>query len=285
MNLAAKILLAAACTATVSLSAAYGQSPEAATSAPAAEAPQTPDGGAPPADVDTPGDADANAPAGLGRLADRSTVATALRWVVLVSVLSLVPAAAILVTSFTRVVVVLGLLRHGLGTAQLPPNTVLTGLAVLVTAAVMAPVFQTVYRQGFEPYAAGEATAAEALSAAERPVRSFMIRQIETAGNQEDVYLFLDERLGGRDDLAWRDVPSMSLVPAFVVSELKQAFAIGFRMLLPFLVVDLLVAAILTSMGMLMLPPVLVSLPLKLLLFVQADGWHRVIGSLVESFR
>ena len=202
------------------------------------------------------------------------------KWVALVTVLSLAPAILMLVTCFTRVVVVLGLLRQALTTQQVPPNQVLFGLAVLMTLVVMAPVYRDVHRDAVRPYLSGSADQAAALRAAERHVRAFMIRQIRQAGNVEDVYLFVE----GEGEITWADVPTVSLIPAFVVSELKVAFLMGFRIFLPFLVVDLLVASVLTSMGMLMLPPVLVSLPFKLLLFVLVDGWHLVVGTLMGSF-
>jgi len=210
--------------------------------------------------------------------------ATVLRWLLLVTVLSLAPAVLIMITSFTRVVVVLGLLRQALATQQLPPNQVLFGLALLMTLVVMAPVYKDVQNDAIGPYFDGKLDRAGAIHAAETHVRSFLIRQIEAADNAEDVYLFLPEQTARREELSWRDVPTLSLVPAFVVSELKVAFLMGFRIFLPFLIIDMLVASVLVSMGMLMLPPVLISLPFKLLLFVLADGWHLVVGTLMGSF-
>ena len=217
-------------------------------------------------------------------LSNRGTGSAVLQWLGLVTVVSIVPAIAVLVTSFTRIIVVLGLLRQGLGTGQLPPNTVLFGLSLLVSLVVMAPVFDRVYRDAIGPYAAGAMDQTRALRAGETHVREFMIHQIQGAGNHQDVHLFLDDQLAAKKDLVWRDVPSRALIPAFVISELKVAFLIGFRIFLPFLVIDMLVASILTSMGMLMLPPVLISLPFKLLLFVLADGWHLVTETLMKSF-
>ena len=203
---------------------------------------------------------------------------------VAVTVLAVAPALAVMVTCFTRIIVVLGLLRQALGTQQLPPNQVLFGLALFMTLVVMAPVFQNVHRDAIAPYSRGAMTAGEAWNAGKTHLRGFMIRQVEAAGNAEDVHLFLDEKLAQRPDLTWRDVGTEALIPGFVVSELKTAFLIGFRIYLPFLIVDMLVASVLLSMGMLMLPPVLVSLPFKLLLFVLADGWHLVVGTLMQSF-
>jgi flagellar biosynthetic protein FliP len=207
-----------------------------------------------------------------------------LRWIVVITVMSLAPAILVMVTCFTRIVVVLNLLRQALAAQQVPPNHVLLGLAVLMTVTVMAPVYQDVYRDAAQPYFDGRLDRTSAVAAGEKHVRKFMIRQIESGGNTDDVYLFLDDEAAGRGDLTWGDVPSLSLVPAFVVSELKIAFFMGFRIYLPFLVIDMLVGAVLISMGMFMLPPVLISLPFKLLLFVLADGWHLVVGTLMQSF-
>jgi len=206
-----------------------------------------------------------------------------MQWLILATVLAIAPAMAVLVTCFTRIVVVLGLLRQALATQSLPPNSVLFGLALLMTLVVMAPVYQAVHRDAIAPWLADEMDAPAALAAAERHARGFMIRQIEAQRNTDDVYLFLDDDARGRD-LTWGDVPTLSLVPAFVISELKTAFLIGFQIYLPFLIIDMLVSSVLISMGMLMLPPVLISLPFKLLLFVLADGWHRVVGTLMSGF-
>ncbi len=207
-----------------------------------------------------------------------------LKLIATITVLSVAPAILVMVTSFTRVAVVLGLLRQALATHQLPPNQVLFGLALLVTAVVMAPVYRDVHASAVGPYLEGKLAAGDAVRAGEKPVREFMIRQIRGGQNEADVYLFLDEQLAARDKLTWQDVPTTALIPAFVVSELKIAFLMGFRIFLPFLVIDMLVASVLVSMGMLMLPPVLVSLPFKLLLFVLADGWRLVVGTLMTSF-
>ena len=206
------------------------------------------------------------------------------QWALIITVVAVAPAVLVMITSFTRIIVVLGLLRQALATQQTPPNQVLVGLALFMTLAVMAPVLQDVYSDAASPYLAGKTTQVQAAQAGVERVRKFMIGQIEAAGNVDDVYLFLGDDVAARKDLSWRDVPTLSLIPAFVVSELKVAFLIGFRIFLPFVVIDLLVASVLTSMGMLMLPPVLVSLPLKLLLFIMVDGWHLVVGTLMKSF-
>ena len=217
-------------------------------------------------------------------IATRSGISKTIKWLAIVTVLSLAPAILVMVTSFTRMVVVLGLLRQALTTHQLPPNQVLFGLALLMTLVVMAPVYQDVHASAIGPYFDGQISRQEAIHAGEARVRTFMIHQIEGGDNADDVYLFLPEDVAGRQDLAWHDVPTLSLIPAFVISELKIAFMMGFRIFLPFLVIDMLVASVLVSMGMLMLPPVLISLPFKLLLFVLADGWHLVVGTLMSSF-
>jgi len=219
----------------------------------------------------------------LGAAQNKGSQGTMVQWIVLATVLALAPALAVLVTCFTRIIVVLGLLRQALATQSLPPNQVLFGLALFMTLVVMAPVYQAVHRDALAPWLSGRMEGPAALIAGERHVRSFMIRQIEGQHNSDDVYLFLGD--GARDkDLAWGDVPTVSLIPAFVVSELKTAFMIGFQIYLPFLIIDMLVSSVLISMGMLMLPPILISLPFKLLLFVLADGWHRVVGTLMSSF-
>jgi len=211
-------------------------------------------------------------------------VGTIITWVMMVTVVAVAPALLVMVTCFTRIVVVLGLLRQALGAAQLPPNQVLFGLSLLMTAVVMAPTFNKVQNDAIGPYLNGRIGRNEAISAGEGHVREFMTGQIQAAGNSSDVYLFLPDDVAAREDLIWGDVPTLSLIPAFVISELKVAFWIGFRIFLPFLVIDLLVATFLVSMGMLMLPPSLISLPFKLLLFVLADGWHLVVGTLMKSF-
>lgn len=210
----------------------------------------------------------------------------------LLTVLSLAPSVLVLCTCFTRIVVVLGLLRQAMGTAALPPTQVITGLALLLTFMVMAPAFQRVQREALVPYQAGEITQLQAWENAKQPLRDFMFDQIDHAGNWEGVYMMLEYQ--GLDlsdegtppeELTRADVDMLALVPAFVLSELKIAFLMGFRLYLPFLIIDMVISSILISMGMLMLPPVLISLPFKLLLFVLVDGWRLVVGGLLESFK
>ncbi len=210
------------------------------------------------------------------------SVRGAIQWTVLITVISVAPAVLVMATCFTRIIVVLGLLRAALATQQLPPNQVLFGLAMLMTVVVMAPTGGRVYQDAAGPYLDGKLSGPQALVAAERHAREFMIGQVEAAGNSADVLLF---QPSDRPVKTWRDVPTWSLLPGYAVSELKVAFLMGFRVFLPFLVIDMLVASVLVSMGMLMVPPSLISLPFKLLLFVLADGWHLVIGTLMGSFR
>jgi len=224
-------------------------------------------------------DATALLPAARGR----ERVSASLQILLLLTVLSLAPAILVMMTSFTRVVVVLALLRQALATQQLPPNQVIIGLSLFLTFMIMAPVWQDINATALTPYLDGRLEQAEALDRAATPVRAFMIKQIRINGGEDAVFMFLDYR--GLDEVAvWKDVPTSVLVPAFILSELKKAFFIGFVLYLPFLVVDMVTASVLISMGMLMLPPVLISLPFKILLFVLVDGWHLVVGSLLESF-
>ncbi len=228
--------------------------------------------------------ADQNLLSNIPNLESTQGASSTVKWIALITIISVAPAIVIMVTCFTRVMVVLGLLRQALGTQQLPPNQILFGLALLITFVVMAPVYQKVHAGAIDPYMKGELSQADAFEAGKAPVRAFMIRQITECENQDDVYLFLSDSLAAKQDLTWQDVPTPSLIAGFVVSELKTAFLMGFKIYLPFVIIDLLVSSILVSMGMLMLPPVLVSLPFKLLLFVLVDGWSLVVGTLVRSF-
>jgi len=219
-------------------------------------------------------------------------LSASLEIMLLLTVLSLAPAILVMTTCFTRIVVVLALLRQAMATHQLPPSQVITGLALFMTFCVMAPVWRSVNADAVQPYIDESITQAEAWSRAKKHIRGFMIAQIENAGNSEDVYMFVE--FGDPDPLLqkkiidetlqWRDVSLPALIPAFVTSELKQAFVMGFYIYLPFLIIDMVIASILMSMGMMMLPPILISLPFKLLLFVLVDGWRLVIGSLLASF-
>ncbi|RPI60418.1 MAG: flagellar biosynthetic protein FliP [Planctomycetaceae bacterium] len=231
----------------------------------------------------SPATAPADISAALPGLKTPDEVSGTLKWILLATALSVAPAVLVLVTCFTRIIVVLGLLRAALATPQLPPNQVIFGLALLMTVVVMMPTGNKVYRDAVEPYMAGRISQTQALTTAEGHARAFMIRQIDDANNQEDVFLFISEA-DAKNVKVWKDVPTIAMIPGFVVSELKVAFSMGFRFFLPFLIIDMLIASVLVSMGMLMVPPVLISLPFKLLLFVLADGWHLVIGTLMTSF-
>ncbi len=216
-------------------------------------------------------------------LTKRENFSAALQLLILLTVLSLAPAILILMTSFTRIVIVLSLLRQALGTQQLPPNQVLIGLALFMTFVVMGPTWQRVNNEALQPYMNGSMTQQEALVIAQQPLREFMIKQIVAAKNDEDVYMMC-EAAGKPEPKTWSDVETLTLVPAFMLSELKTAFMMGFKIYLPFLAVDIVISTILISMGMMMLPPVLISLPFKLLLFVLVDGWRLITASLIGSF-
>lgn len=198
----------------------------------------------------------------------------------LLTVLSLAPSIVIMTTSFVRIVVVLSLLRTALGLQQSPPNAVIISLALFLSAIIMAPTFEQSYADGIRPLMDQEMELPQAFDAAATPVKTFMLSQVD----QEDLALFV--RLSEIDrPAAVADLPLRVVIPAFMISELKTAFEIGFLLFVPFLVIDLVVASVLMSMGMMMLPPVVVSLPFKLIFFVLVDGWRLVAGSLVESFQ
>lgn len=203
----------------------------------------------------------------------------ALQMVALLTVLSLAPSILVMVTSFARIVIVLSLLRSAIGTQTAPPNTVLTGLALFLTAFIMAPTFQSAYDAGVKPLIAGEIREVEAFERAAAPFRVFMLKHVRPT----DLELFLD--LSRQPRPATPEVtPLTSLIPAFMISEMRRAFEIGFLLFMPFLIIDLVVSSILISMGMMMVPPITVSLPFKLIFFVLVDGWRLVTGSLVQSF-
>jgi flagellar biosynthetic protein FliP len=213
-------------------------------------------------------------------------LSSALKVMLILTVISLAPAILLMTTCFVRVIVVLGLLRQALGTQQLPPSQVITSLAMFITLLVMTPVWQKAYNNGIKPYTDGQISLEEAWTAGARPVRQFMAAQIERTGNTDDIrmfYQYLPEETPEPE--TYDDVPIRVLLPAFMLSELKTAFLIGFQIYLPFVILDMVVASVTISMGMLMLPPVLISLPFKLLLFVLVDGWHLVVGMLMESFQ
>lgn len=203
----------------------------------------------------------------------------------LLTVLSLAPAILLMTTCFVRVIVVLGLLRQGLGTQSLPPTQVITALALFVTLLVMTPVWKQVYDRAIVPYTNREITLEQAWKAGAAPIRQFMSLQIERTGNSDDVWMFMSYLPSQPTPASYDDVPIQALLPAFMLSELKTSFLIGFQISLPFLIVDMVIASVLVSMGMLMVPPTTISLPFKLLLFVLLDGWHLIVGMLMESFQ
>ncbi|WP_322795802.1 flagellar type III secretion system pore protein FliP [Tepidiforma sp.] len=210
---------------------------------------------------------------------DPRNVSAAIQLLVLITVLSLAPAILVMVTSFTRIIVVLSLVRNAIGIPQLPPNQVLIGLALFLTAFVMAPAVKTINDEAIQPYLAGTITQEEAFRRGEAPLREFMLKQTR----EQDLALFLKLSGSPKPETA-DDIPTYVLVPAFTISELKTAFQMGFVMFIPFLIIDLVISSALLSMGMMMLPPVIVSLPFKILLFVLVDGWYLIVGSLVGSF-
>ncbi len=208
------------------------------------------------------------------------TWSVSLQILVLMTALTFLPAALMMMTSFTRIVIVLAILRQGLGTMQTPSNQILIGLALMLSFFIMAPVFHEAWTQGVSPYLEEKLSAEEALERAARPFREFMIHQTR----ETDIALFAE--LGdyeGRLESP-EDVPFRLLLPAFVTSELKTAFQIGFLILIPFLVIDLVIASLLMSMGMMMLSPMIISLPFKIMLFVLIDGWPLLMGTLASSF-
>jgi flagellar biosynthesis protein FliP len=216
-------------------------------------------------------------------------LSSTLQVMLLLTVLSLAPAILLMTTSFVRIVVVLGLLRQALGTQQLPPSQVITTLALFMTLLVMGPTWSEIYTNSVRPYTDGQVTDPEAAwNAGVVPLKRFMSRQIELAGNSDDVWLFYEylpeAQRSDKPPETYDEVPLQVLLPAFMLSELKVAFLIGFQVYLPFLILDLVVSSVTISMGMMMLPPVMISLPLKLLLFVLVDGWTLVVAMLLESF-
>lgn len=216
---------------------------------------------------------------GVGKVSKPADVAVVLQIFFMMTVISLAPSLLMMTTSFTRIVVVLSFLRSALGTQQAPSNQIVVGLSLFLTFFIMAPVWQQINTQALQPYKAQTITQEEALKRGVAPVRKFMLSQVR----EKDLALFISLSKLPRPRNA-DDIPTMTLIPAYMISELKTAFQIGFLVFIPFLVLDMVVASVLMSMGMMMLPPVMISLPFKILLFVLVDGWGLVIGSLVKSF-
>jgi len=215
----------------------------------------------------------------------RENFGPAMQLIILLTVLSLAPAILIMMTSFTRIIIVLSLLRQALGTQQLPPNQILIGLAMFMTFMVMTPTWKKVNNNALQPYLNGTMDQRDALEKATGAMREFMQAQIIQRGNDEDVYMMHEFSTGAKvKELRFEEVGTFTLIPAYILSELKTAFIMGFKIYLPFLIIDIVISSILISMGMMMLPPVLISMPFKLLLFILVDGWHLITLGLMSSF-
>ncbi len=216
-------------------------------------------------------------------------ISSSLEVMLLLAVLSLAPAVLLMTTCFVRIVVVLGLLRQALGTQQLPPGQVMTSIALFITLLVMWPTWKQTYDTAISPYTQKEIGAEEAWQRGTLPIRRFMSAQIQRTGNSADVWLFYkylpQASANPVEPKSYDEVPLVALLPAYMLSELKTAFLIGFQIYLPFVILDFVIASVTVAMGMLMLPPALISLPFKLLLFVLVDGWHLVVDMLLQSFQ
>jgi len=217
---------------------------------------------------------------GVGQAKNPHDVATSLQILLLLTVLALAPTLLVLVTSFTRVIVVLSFVRTALGTQQVPPNQVLVGLALFLTFFIMAPVVKDVNQNALQPYLKSQITQQVALDRAAQPLRKFMFKQTRA----KDIQLFYSLSTEPRPQQQ-SDVPTYILIPAFVISELKTAFEIGFAIYVPFIVIDMVVASILLSMGMMMIPPVIISLPFKILIFLLVDGWNLTVNAIFQSYK
>lgn len=216
---------------------------------------------------------------GIGQTTDPAQMSTALQILLVLTVLTMAPAILLMTTAFIRLVIVLSFVRQAMGTQQMPPNQVIIGLALFLTFFIMSPVFNKINDEALQPYFNQQINQEAAFKLAVQPLREFMLSQ-----TQEKELGLLLEIAGNKMPDNHDDVPTLTLIPAFMLSELKRAFQIGFMIYIPFLVIDMIVASVLMSMGMMMLPPIIISLPFKLLLFVLVDGWSLVVGSLVQSF-
>jgi flagellar biosynthetic protein FliP len=216
---------------------------------------------------------------GVDQAENPQQVSVLLQVLFLLTVLSLAPAIVVMMTSFTRLAIVLSLVRHALGTQQMPPTQILVGLSLILTFFLMSPVFEQINQEALQPYLEEEISQEDAIDNALKPIRAFMFRQTR----KKDLSLFVEISHSDKPQ-NYDDISTIVLVSAFVISELKTAFQIGFLIYIPFLVIDMVVASVLLSMGMMMLPPFMVSLPFKLMLFVLIDGWNLLIGSMIKSF-
>lgn len=217
---------------------------------------------------------------GVREAKEAGEISVTLQILILLTILSLAPAILIMMTSFTRFIVVFSLLRHALSTQQMPPNQILIGLALFLTMFIMSPVWSEINEKALIPYKEKRITQEQAFEAGLKPLRQFMAKQTR----EKDLALFVNMAKIPRPH-RWEDVPTTVLIPAFMISELKTAFQIGCILYLPFLIIDFVISSIILSMGMIMLPPVMISLPFKILLFVLVDGWNLLVGSLIKSFQ
>ncbi len=216
---------------------------------------------------------------GVDQAKNPQDVALSLQILLVLTVLSLAPAILIMMTSFTRIVIILSFLRQGLGTQQIPPNQVLIGLSLFLTFFTMQPTFERIDKDALTPYLTGKMGTAEAFKKAEDPIRQFMFKQVR----EKDLALFVALSKSSRPKTP-ADISTWVLIPAFTIGELKKAFEMGFIIFIPFLIIDMVTASVLMSMGMMMLPPVLISLPFKILLFIMVDGWNLIVRSIALSF-
>ncbi len=201
-------------------------------------------------------------------------------WILFIlTIISLLPSIVLMMTSFTRITIVFSFVRNGLGLQQTPPNQILIGLSLFLTLFIMTPTMMQINQEAYQPFSEGKITQEEAFTAAMKPMRTFMLKQTNT----QEMRMFLS--FSGKDEVeSYDDIPTEALIPAFILSELKKAFIMGFLILIPFLIIDMVVASTLMSMGMIMVPPAMISLPFKLILFVVVDGWNLVVKTLVMSF-
>jgi flagellar biosynthetic protein FliP len=216
----------------------------------------------------------------LGEGGSGGTTARIVQLFLVITIVSIAPSILVMMTSFTRIVVVLSLLRSAMGVQQTPPNMVIVSLSLFLTAFIMMPTLEEIYSEAIEPLSSEEITEQEALERAAMPIRSFMLAHVR----EQDLMLFLEISETEEEAIDPEETPLQALIPAFMISELRRAFEIGFLMFLPFIIIDMTVASVLMSMGMMMLPPIVMSLPFKLIFFVLVDGWYLVAGSLLRSY-
>ncbi len=216
---------------------------------------------------------------GVNLSSEPAGTATSIKIMLLLTILSVAPAILLLMTSFTRIVIVLSFVRTSLGTQQMPPNQVIIGLSLFLTMFIMGPVVSDIHKDAYQPFMDGKLTQEQAFDTASKPIKEFMAKHTR----EKDLNLFLDYSKQKKPKTI-DDIPLHVLVPAYSISELKTAFQMGFMIFLPFLIIDMIVSSILMAMGMMMLPPVLISLPFKILLFILVDGWHLIVKSLLTSF-